>query len=61
MEVTQYDLGARAELEGLRIDPRRPAGWDGHQVTRRFREMDLTINVVNVIGLATGELSVAMD
>lgn len=59
--VTQYILGVRAELSGLRIDPCLPEGWDGYQVTRQFRGMDLTINVVNIDGLATGVSSVTID
>ncbi len=61
MGVTQYILGVRAELSGLRIDPCLPEGWNGYQVTRRFRGMDLTINVVNIDGLATGVSSVTID
>ena len=52
--VTQYILGVRPELDGLRIDPCLPEGWEGFQVTRRFRGMELTINVVNPLGVATG-------
>lgn len=59
--VTQYILGVRAELDGLRIDPCLPEGWNGYQVMRRFRGMNLTINVVNVDGLATGVSSVTID
>jgi N,N'-diacetylchitobiose phosphorylase len=56
--VTQYILGIRPELAGLRIDPCLPEGWEGFQITRRFRGMDLTINVVNPLGVATGVTSV---
>src|SRR5680860_1024693 len=59
--VTQYILGVRAELSGLRIDPCLPEGWGGYHVTRRFRGLNLTINVVNVDGLATGVSSVTID
>lgn len=59
--VTQHILGIRPELAGLRIDPCLPEGWDGYQVTRRFRGMNLTINVVNELGVATGVKSVAVD
>jgi N,N'-diacetylchitobiose phosphorylase len=59
--VTQYILGVRPELAGLRIDPCLPEGWAGYQVTRRFRGMDVTINVVNELGVATGVKSVAVD
>jgi Cellobiose phosphorylase len=56
--VTQYILGIRPELEGLRIDPCLPEGWDGFQVTRTFRGKSITINVVNPLGVATGVASV---
>ncbi len=59
--ATQYILGVRAELSGLRIDPCLPEGWGGYRVTRLFRGLDLTINVVNVDGLATGVSFVAID
>ncbi|MGZ8515388.1 MAG: GH36-type glycosyl hydrolase domain-containing protein, partial [Candidatus Limnocylindrales bacterium] len=35
--ATQWLVGIRPELDGLRIDPRLPAGWGELQVTRRFR------------------------
>jgi cellobiose phosphorylase len=35
--ATQWILGIRPELNGLRIDPRLPAGWGAISVTRRFR------------------------
>jgi cellobiose phosphorylase len=59
--VTQYILGIRPELEGLRIDPCLPAGWDGYEVTRRFRAMGLTIRVSNPDGVETGVASVTID
>jgi len=59
--VTQYILGVRPELDGLRLDPCLPEGWGGFQMRRRFRGMDLTINVVNEVGVATGVSSVTID
>ena len=35
--ATQWIVGIRPELGGLRIDPRLPAGWGEIRVTRRFR------------------------
>jgi cellobiose phosphorylase len=35
--VTQWILGIRPEHDGLRIDPRLPADWDGFTAVRRFR------------------------
>ncbi|MGZ8437943.1 MAG: GH36-type glycosyl hydrolase domain-containing protein [Candidatus Limnocylindrales bacterium] len=35
--ATQWLVGIRPEIDGLRIDPRLPAGWGELRVTRRFR------------------------
>ncbi len=35
--ASQWIVGIRPELDGLRIDPRVPAGWGEIRVTRRFR------------------------
>jgi len=35
--ATQYILGLRPEIDGLRIDPCIPSAWDGFTATRRFR------------------------
>jgi len=35
--ATQWIVGIRPELHGLRIDPHVPAGWGEIRVTRRFR------------------------
>ncbi len=59
--VTQYILGVRPELEGLRIDPCLPEGWGGFQVKRTFRGLDVTINVVNEAGVATGVLALKIN
>jgi cellobiose phosphorylase len=58
--VTQYLLGIRPELGGLRIDPCLPEDWETYQVKRTFRGMDLTIKVVNASGHATGVSSVTI-
>jgi len=59
--VTQYILGIRPELEGLRIDPCLPTAWDGYQVARRFRGMNLTINVTNAAHVSTGVAAVTVN
>lgn len=43
--VTQYILGIRPELPGLRIQPCIPAEWPGFRVTRVFRECRYDIAV----------------
>jgi cellobiose phosphorylase len=35
--ITQYILGIRPELDGLRIAPVVPAAWNGFEVVRQFR------------------------
>ena len=45
--ATQYLLGIRPELDGLRIDPCIPSAWDGFSATRVFRGRTLRIVVRN--------------
>jgi cellobiose phosphorylase len=35
--ITQWILGIRPELDGLRVDPVLPSSWPGFTATRRFR------------------------
>ncbi|MCL4562446.1 MAG: glycosyl transferase [Chloroflexi bacterium] len=35
--ITQYILGIRPELDGLRVDPAMPSNWEGFNATRVFR------------------------
>ncbi len=43
--VTQWILGIRPELEGLRIDPCLPAEWEGFTAEREFRGATFRITV----------------
>ena len=45
--ITQWVLGIRPELDGLRVDPVLPAGWPGFTATRRFRGATYDITVRN--------------
>lgn len=45
--ATQYILGLRPEIDGLRIDPCIPSAWDGFTATRRFRGKTIEIKVRN--------------
>ena len=47
LAATQYILGIRPELEGLRVDPCIPSGWDGFKVIRKFRGNFIHIEVHN--------------
>jgi cellobiose phosphorylase len=43
--ITQWILGIRPELHGLRVDPVLPATWPGFRATRRFRGATYQISV----------------
>lgn len=52
--ATQYILGVRPEVGGLRIDPCIPADWPGFSVRRIFRGKALDIRVENPDGVQRG-------
>lgn len=43
--ATQYLLGIRPELDGLRVAPCLPSDWPGFSVTRKFRGCVIAIEV----------------
>jgi cellobiose phosphorylase len=43
--ITQWILGIRPELDGLRVDPVIPSDWPGFTATRRFRGATYEITV----------------
>jgi cellobiose phosphorylase len=45
--ATQWILGVRPAVEGLKIDPCIPSEWDGFSVARRFRGQKVRIRVHN--------------
>jgi cellobiose phosphorylase len=59
--ATQWILGIRPEIDGLRIDPCIPRDWQGFTVNRRFRGMNLHIVVRNESGAGFGVKSLALD
>jgi N,N'-diacetylchitobiose phosphorylase len=52
--ATQYILGLRPELDGLRVDPCLPGTWPGFAATRRFRGHTIRIEVKNPNGVCRG-------
>jgi cellobiose phosphorylase len=52
--VTQWILGIRPELDGLRIDPVIPSAWPGFTATRRFRGATYEITVRRTRTLDSG-------
>src|ERR1700761_1061124 len=52
--VTQWILGIRPELGGLRVDPVLPSAWPGFTATRRFRGATYEITVRRAGTLESG-------
>jgi cellobiose phosphorylase len=59
--ATQYILGIRPELDGLRIDPCIPHEWKGFKATRCFRGHTIQIEVTNPQGVRHGVKSVTLN
>jgi len=59
--ATQYILGLRPELDGLRIDPCIPSSWDGFKATRRFRGRTIEIEVKNPAGVCCGVRALTLN
>jgi len=59
--ATQYILGIRPELDGLRIDPCIPSDWDGFSAARRFRSSTYRIVVHNPDGVCKGVVKMSVD
>jgi cellobiose phosphorylase len=59
--ATQYILGLRPELDGLRIDPCIPSTWRGFKATRRFRGREMQIDVRNPDGICRGVKTLTLN
>jgi N,N'-diacetylchitobiose phosphorylase len=59
--ATQYILGLRPELDGLRIDPCIPSTWKGFKATRRFRGRTIQIEVKNPDSVCRGVKSLTLN
>jgi N,N'-diacetylchitobiose phosphorylase len=59
--ATQYILGLRPELDGLRIDPCIPSTWEGFKATRCFRGRTIRIEVKNPHGVCGGVESLTLN
>jgi len=59
--ATQYILGIRPEMDGLRIDPCIPSHWEGFKATRRFRGKIIHIKVSNPNKLCRGVQSIKLN
>ncbi len=59
--ATHWLLGIRPEIDGLRIDPCLPKNWPGFTMRRRFRGLNLRIEVKNPAGLCRGVKTLTVD
>jgi cellobiose phosphorylase len=59
--ATQYILGIRPEVDGLRIDPCIPANWSGFKAARQFRGKIIEIDVKNPNGVCKGVKSLTLN
>jgi N,N'-diacetylchitobiose phosphorylase len=59
--ATQYILGLRPEIDGLRIDPCIPSSWDRFKARRRFRGETVEIDVKNPDGVCSGVRSITLN
>jgi len=59
--ATQYILGLRPEIDGLRIDPCIPSDWRGFTATRRFRGRTVQIEVKNPDSVCRGVKSLTLN
>lgn len=59
--ATQYILGVRPELDGLRVDPCIPAEWKELRVRRVWRGAVYDIHIVNPDGVEKGVKAVYAD
>ncbi len=59
--ATQYLLGLRPEIKGLRIDPCIPNNWQSFSISRLYRGCMLNIDVKNPDGVEKGVKSIIID
>ncbi len=59
--ATQYILGVQPDYNGLKIDPCIPSSWKEYQVTRKFRNKNLTITVKNDNGVQKGVRKILLN
>ncbi|WP_322508402.1 GH36-type glycosyl hydrolase domain-containing protein [Anaerolinea sp.] len=59
--ITQWILGVRPELDGLRIDPCIPPEWEGFTFRRIFRGAEYVIEVRNPRHVSKGVTAVRVD
>jgi cellobiose phosphorylase len=59
--ASQYILGIRPELDGLRIDPCIPSAWKELKVSRKFRNSTYHIHITNPASSSKGHREIKLD
>jgi cellobiose phosphorylase len=59
--ATQYILGLKPEMDGLRIDPCIPSAWKGFTAVRRFRGRVFRISVHNPEAVCKGVVRMTVN
>jgi cellobiose phosphorylase len=59
--ATQYVLGIRPEISGLRLDPCIPSSWDGFSANRLFRNHQIEIVVYNPTHVCKGVSKMSLN
>jgi cellobiose phosphorylase len=59
--ITQWILGIRPELDGLRVDPILPSDWEGFTATRQWRGATYVITVTKAKGETGRVASLTVD
>ncbi len=59
--ASQYILGIRAEIDGLRVNPCIPKQWKSFKATRLFRGATYRIEVANPRGTGSGVAQISVD
>ena len=59
--ISQYILGVKPELNGLRIDPCIPSTWSEYSVSRKFRGKTYNLTVNNPDNVSSGIKSISID
>lgn len=59
--ITQYILGIKPDLDGLKIDPSIPKEWDGYTVIRQYRGDTYRITVKNPHHVSCGVFKITVD
>jgi len=61
LAATEWILGVRREMKGLRIDPCLPSVWKHASITRKFRGATYEVDIERVPTLAPGMKSIILD